>query len=58
MIFQSRACFPCALFGTSLVLFESPNEKIARQEISSFENVGQHTGDYVGKKLETLPFLE
>ena len=26
--FQSEACFPRALFGTSLVLFESPNEKI------------------------------
>ena len=26
--FQSEACFPRALFGTSVVLFESPNEKI------------------------------
>ena len=29
MTFQSEACFPRALFGTSVVLFESPNEKIA-----------------------------
>ena len=28
MTFQSEACFPCAVFGTSVVLFESPDEKI------------------------------
>ena len=26
--FQSEACFPRALFGMSMVLFESPNEQI------------------------------
>ena len=56
MTFQSEACFPRALFGTSVVLFESPNGRSRPQEISIFEKASRHTGDYAGKKLETLSF--
>ena len=34
--FQSEACFPRALFGKSVVLFESPNEKITTTRDSHF----------------------
>ena len=33
-----------------------PMRRSRPQEISIFEKVGRNVGDYVGKKLETLPF--
>ena len=34
----------------------TPMRRSRPQEISMFETVSRHAGDYVGKKLETLPF--
>ena len=54
--FQWKRAFHVQVLARAWYCSNHPMRRSRPQEISIFEKASRHTGDYVGKKLKTLPF--
>ena len=56
VMFQWMRAFHVHILARAWYCSNHPMRRSQPQQISIFEKVSRHTGDYIGKKLETLPF--